>query len=281
MAASVKGRLGRAAAALAFAALAFALHAQPVAVVTDVRGGVTRDAAGAPLAILSQVSAGDRIGVAAGGTVSLLYYADGAQFDVRGPGTLVADAAAPRALDGAVVAARAAGAAPKVRLTPGGLVQGAIVMRNLGLRIVAPEAQVLALRPALAWTDSRTEATYDVALIDAGGARVFAATTSDRRLALPESLSLRPGASYALEVTARVQGNVAQVARAEFRIAPDELREQARAHAPPSGADVAERVAYALWLDQNALYDEARTWWAGIASARPDQGALRERAGAR
>ena len=265
--------------ALALALFAAVAFAQPVAVVTDVRGGATLGGAKAPVAMLSPLNAGERVGLAPGAAISVLYYSDGAQFDARGPGVMVVEAAGPRSDDGASVTARSARDAPKMRLAPTGLVQGAMVMRNLGLRIVAPEPQVLALRPTLAWTDSRTEAVYDAALIDRAGVRVFAVTTPERTVALPDSLSLRPGAAYAVEVTARVRGEAVQVARAEFVVTPDSLRIEARALAPSPNAEIAERVAYALWLDQNSLYDEARRWWAALAQARPDESALRARAG--
>jgi len=155
-------------------------------------------------------------------------------------------------------------------------------MRNIGLRVVAPDPLVLSMRPELAWTDSRTEATYDVSLIDAAGKKVFETTTSARSLTVPENVRLAPGQSYAVQVAARVRDVGVQSARAEFKIAPDDLRAQAAALAPKSAnAPVAERVAYALWLDQNELRDEARKWWAGLARARPEQSGLRERAGAR
>ena len=54
-----------------------------------------------------------------------------------------------------------------------------------------------------------------------------------------------------------------------------------RDSAPATDAPVAERVAYALWLEQNDLRDEARRWWAVAAQSRPEQGSLQERAGAR
>lgn len=72
-----------------------------------------------------------------------------------------------------------------------------------------------------------------------------------------------------------------QVARAEFRVAPPELQAQAKSLAPAAEATVADRVAYALWLEQNDLRDEARRWWAAVAQARPEQAALRQRADTR
>ncbi len=277
-------RIGwRACAATAVLALACgAANAQPVAVVTDVQGTATLPGPPAtPVAMLQQLDAGRKVGLAAGARVALIYYANGAQYELRGPGTVSIDAQQPHASQGATIHARVAAGPATVRLKPAGLVQGAVVMRNLGLRVVAPDPQVLSTRPELAWTDSRTGTVYDVAVIDASGARVFETTTQERRSKVPEARSLAPGQSYALQVTARIGAEVVQVARAEFRVAPAELQAQAKALVPAADAAVADRVAYALWLEQNDLRDEARRWWAAAAQSRPEQGSLRERAGAR
>ena len=259
--------------------------AAPVAVVTDVEGAATlaAPAAGAiPVAILAALNAGDRVRLAAGARLALLYYGDGMQYDARGPGVVELAANRPLAAEGAAVEPRRAEGASAVRLKSGGLVQGAVVMRGRGLRVTAPDALVLSTRPELAWTDSRSEATYDVMVTDAAGARVFEATTTARMLSVPEDRRLQPGQAYALQVSARVAGTVAQSARAEFTVAPEDLQAQARALAPKSvDAPVAERVAYALWLEDNELRDEARKWWAGLVATRPEQSGLRERAGLR
>lgn len=278
----VPARARSAAGTLALALAWGCAFAQPVAVVTDVQGpAALANAAGAPVAILQSLSAGDRVRLAAGARVALLYYADGAQFDARGPGEIAVETQRPQVSSGAVVQARVAAGASAMRLKPGGLVQGAVVMRNLGLRVVAPDPQVLSTRPDLGWTDSRTGTVYDVAVIDASGARVFEQTTQARATQVSGANALVPGRSYALQVTARIGGEVVQVARAEFRVAPEELQAQARVLAPAADAAVSDRVAYALWLEQNDLRDEARRWWAAAAQSRPEQGSLIERAGAR
>ncbi|GMU73538.1 MAG: hypothetical protein HS109_01160 [Burkholderiales bacterium] len=270
----------RACAAITVHAIAWgSALAQPVAVVTDVQGAATL--AGASVAMLQQLDAGRKVDLAAGARVALIYYANGAQYELRGPGFVSVDVQQPHASQGATVHARAAPGPATMRLKPTGLVQGAVVMRNLGLRVIAPDPQVLSMHPDLAWTDSRTGTVYDVAVIDASGAAVFETTTPERRVKVPEARPLVPGQAYALQVKARVGSEVVQVARAEFRVAPAELQAQAKALAPAADAAVSERVAYALWLEQNDLRDEARRRWAAVAAARPDQGSLRERADAR
>jgi len=253
--------------------------AQPVAIVTDVLGTAAYGSAMATVGILTQLDAGVRVRLSPHAHMTLFFYSDGAQFEVGGPGSVVLDTTGVHPADGATVKPLAAGGAPAVQLKSGGLVQGAMVMRNLGLRIMAPDGLVLATQPALVWSDTRREATYDVALIDATGKRVFETTTASRAVPLPPELQLEPGRSYAIEVSARVRGTTVQTARAEFAVAPEALRARARALEPTLDAPVAEHVAYALWLDQNDLHDEARKWWADLAAVRPEQGSLRARAG--
>ena len=85
---------GVALAVCAFACAATA--AQPVAIVTDVRGTAAYGSAATPVGILTQLDAGNRLRLAPGARVTLLYYADGAQFDVGGAGSLLLDANRPQ-----------------------------------------------------------------------------------------------------------------------------------------------------------------------------------------
>ena len=184
---------------LAVAGLHATAAAQPVAIVTDVQGTASYGKTVAnQLAILTSLDAGDRVRLAPGARVTMLYYADGAQFEARGPGTIILEATRPKSSEGAVVESRPQAGGTGVRLKSGGLVQGALVMRKVSLRIVAPDALVLSTQPELAWTDSRNEASYDVALFDAAGACIFETKTQTRSVTLPERVKLASGQSYAL-----------------------------------------------------------------------------------
>lgn len=48
---------------------------------------------------------------------------------------------------------------------------------------------------------------------------------------------------------------------------------------PAAGAAVSERVAFAAWLEQNGLKDEARKYWKEIAAERPDDTQIQSLAG--
>jgi hypothetical protein len=57
---------------------------------------------------------------------------------------------------------------------------------------------------------------------------------------------------------------------------PAELRAKIEAARPKPGASVAERVAFATWLEQLELRDEARQYWKALAAERPDSPRLKE-----
>jgi hypothetical protein len=55
-----------------------------------------------------------------------------------------------------------------------------------------------------------------------------------------------------------------------------ELRARIEAARPEPGASVAERVAFATWLEQLELRDEAKAYWKALAAERPDSSKLEE-----
>jgi hypothetical protein len=55
-----------------------------------------------------------------------------------------------------------------------------------------------------------------------------------------------------------------------------ELRAKIEAARPKAGASVSERVAFATWLEQLELRDEAKAYWKALASERPDSARLQD-----
>ena len=54
-----------------------------------------------------------------------------------------------------------------------------------------------------------------------------------------------------------------------------ELRSRAESLRPGPGAPLSERVAYAVWLEQAQMRDEARRYWKALAAERPEAARLR------
>jgi hypothetical protein len=94
-------------------------------------------------------------------------------------------------------------------------------------------------------------------------------------LKLPAGLQLQPGAGYTWEVSTRTPDGRRYVSAGDFSVASAELRERAVALRPPADAPVSERVAYAVWLAQMELRDEARRYWRALSQERPDDAGLK------
>jgi len=262
-------------------ALALATHAEPIAIVTDVQGAVSllSGTAASPLPLLSELPEGTRVRLGGGARLTALYVRSGDEFTARGPGTVDFNAVRPEATGGATMSRRAPPQGREIRIRPSSVAQGGLVVRSAGARLVSPVASTTLERsPEFSWEDVRRNVHYRFSLTDADGAAVYGAETDARTLRLPPSVVLKPGALYRWEVTVRSNGDHLQSVRATFRTATDDVRAQAQALRPESAAGFPTRVAYAVWLDQMELRDEARRLWRELASERPDDATLRQRA---
>jgi hypothetical protein len=233
-------------------------------------------AAPTPLSILTELRDGARVRLDPGARLVALYVGSGEQYDAAGPGDVEFRAARPEATGGASVVRRPG---RDIRLRTTGLAQGGLIVRSAGLRLLTPVAStVLEPSPEFVWQDLRSGVRYRFVLAEEGGATVLEAETEARSLRLPSGRALRSGARYRWEISVPVEGGQSQTVTATFRMASPELRAQAAAMRPGGASSVAERVAYALWLEQNGLQDEARRWWRELSAARPEDSGLRARA---
>jgi len=57
---------------------------------------------------------------------------------------------------------------------------------------------------------------------------------------------------------------------ADFGVASAELRKKVENIRPRKTSPLSDRVAFAVWLDQLGLKDEARKYWKAVAVERPD-----------
>jgi hypothetical protein len=278
-----KHGLGRVVAAIAvLVGQAVGAYGQPVAFVTDLQGSATlvRTAGSAPATLLTELPAGARVQLAAGTLLTALYAVTGDQFTALGPGTVLFEAKGASAVDSARVERRPAGAVPVVRLKAAGLAQGGLVMRSLGLRALGPSGVILSRSPVFLWEDTRQSPRYRFTLLDAESAVIHRRETPERGIRLPEGLDLRPGAGYRWELSALAGDTVVQTVRTNFQIAPADLAAQAEALRPSGGRGTfADRVAYAIWLEQAGLAEEARARWRELAAERPDEPVIKARAG--
>ena len=269
--------------ALAFATVFFLaaapVVAQNVAIVTDVSGKVTGPG---PVTILSEIRADARLQLEAGARLVTLYLKSGDEYTFSGPSQVQFRAAEPSALSGAKPQKRASpiGKGGSVTIKPVGVAQAAFVMRSsrttARIRLLSLSGtRTLESSPEFRWQAIEPGVNYRFELTDDTGRSLYESEVQATSLKLPASVTLKEGASYTWEVSARTPDNRRYVTAGDFTIAPAELRSQAQVLRPPSSAPVSDRVAYAAWLEQSELRDEARKYWQALAKERPDDEKLK------
>jgi hypothetical protein len=274
-------------ASLALLPAVASVAAEPAAMVTDLQGGaVTRG--GGRLAILSEFGAGARVELEAGARLTVAHFASGRQFDLDGPGAFRLTAAGVESEGGGRVTARAplAAAYKDVRLRPGRLAQASISMRgaatDLQLQLVSPVGTwLLENHPAFRWQPVTGVTSFRFQLTDNTGRVLHEAGTSEPAAALPDSIVLQAGQTYAWQVTATLPDGRVADGWTEFGIASADRRERVEAARPGPGATFGDRVLFALLLDDSGLREVAGAVWDELARERPADPRLRALAGSR
>ncbi|MEO6625045.1 MAG: hypothetical protein ABIN37_09475 [Burkholderiaceae bacterium] len=255
--------------------------AAPVALITDVQGSATLTVSGrsADAGILADIEPGTQLQLPANSTLVVLYLADGSEYLLQGPAQVVFRADRPEVTSGAPAIRRAAVAGGGTRLRPGGLGQGAIVMRslvNLRVRLLsASNTLLLETQPELRWMAPEPGLRYSISVSDDTGRSLYQGEVDGTSFALPASLQLRDGVAYGWQVSARSPDGRVYTGRGEFGLANAQLRAQAEAARGEVGSAVSSQVAMALWLEQQELRDEARKLWRALAVQRPQEQHIR------
>jgi hypothetical protein len=255
--------------------LASSAGAHAAAIVTDVIGKVQVQGGAGPLTILSEIESNARLQLDSGARVVVLYSQSGDEFAMAGPALIHFRPDAPVALSGKPPQKRTSPlAGGAVRIKPMTTAQAAFVMRSASAAnritlLSLSGTRTLDLSPEFRWQQAGPGLKYRFELMDDGGRVLFEAEVEDAALTLPAANPLRPGASYTWEVSARLVDGRRIVGAGDFSTADAALRARAAAMRPAQGAPVSARVAYAAWLTQAELRDEARKYWRALAAERP------------
>ncbi|MDB5810031.1 MAG: hypothetical protein JWN94_2153 [Betaproteobacteria bacterium] len=275
--------------ALVAVSLPLAVNAAGVAMVTDLQGkasigadGRTRD-----VTILSELETGAQVQLAAGATLVVLYLDAGDEYVFKGPAAIVFKPAQPDVTSGAKPQKRSPSlgkGGSSIRIKPVGVAQGAMVMRGFltGARIQLlnlHKTRTLETQPEFRWQPIQDGVKYQFELTDDTGRVVHEAQVEAVSLKVPAGLTLKEGVPYSWEVSARLPDGKKYSSSADFAVAPADVRAQAEALRPAAAAPLSSRIAYAAWLDQVELKDEARKYWKTAAAERPEDPRLKALAG--
>ena len=253
--------------------------AQSVAMVTDVSGRVTGQA---PVTIMSEIAADTRVQVEAGGKLVVIYLKSGDEYTFTGPAQIQFRTTEPQVTSGAPPQKRASPIARGggITIKPASVSQAAYVMRS-----GRPTARIKLLTlsgtttldasPEFRWQEIEPGVKYRFELTDDTGRSLHETEVQKSPFKLPDSVRLREGVSYTWEVSARAPDGRRYVSAGDFSIAAADLRAQSQALRPGAKAPVSERVAYAAWLEQAELRDEARKYWKALSAERPEDAKLK------
>jgi hypothetical protein len=265
-----------------FFSLPVAAQSIVIAMVTDLDGKVAlmMDGKSEQAQILSDIAVGSKVQLESGTKFVVLYLEGGAEFTFTGPAQIEFKAEKPEVVSGSAPTIRNPSLIGGVRLKPVGLGQGALVLRNAtgGARIrliSANGTRVLETQPEFRWQVPEAGLKYHVEITDDSGRSLHDGQVDTNAFFLPAGLQLKDGMSYMWEVSSRLPDGRKYSSVGVFSVATSDLRAQAAAMLSETTSAVASRVAYAIWLEQMELKDEARKYWRSLLIDRPEEPLLK------
>jgi hypothetical protein len=265
--------------------LSFGAHAQPVAMVTDLVGKaqLQGDAKNPNVSILAEIDADRQIKLDKGAKLVAIYLKSGIEYTVGGPALIQFKADAPIALNGNAPQQRAPALTKdsQIRVKPVGMVQGALVMRSARqgarLKLLGPNgAKVLEMSPVFRWQGIENVNNYEFELTDDTGKTLLETKVEGTTMKLPPQVALKEGVSYTWEISARVPDGRKYSSAGDFAVATSDIRARVDSLRPKKDSALSDRVAFAAWLEQMELKEEARKYWKEIAVERPDDARIKE-----
>ena len=259
-------------------------YAQSIAMVTDLVGKaqIQGDEQKPNVSILAEIDADRKVRLESDATLVAIYLKSGYEYSFRGPALIQFKANAPIALSGATPQQRAPALTKdtQIRIKPVGVVQSAFVMRSARptarIKLLSPNgAKILDLNPVFRWRGIENILTYQFKLTDDAGRTLFETSVDGNALKLPPQVSLKEGTSYTWEIAARTADGSGYSSVGDFAVAPTELRAQVESLRPRKDLQLSERVAFAAWLEQLELKEEARKYWKELSAERPGDARLK------
>lgn len=260
----------------------------PVAMTTDVQGTVWLVDGGkqTKLGLMAYLPSGASLRLDPGAKASITYFSVSREFSVGGPAQVTVETDRLRPISGSAPAVRnlnqnqvSAGqqftAKQRERQTVATFEMKAFVPGSLQLRQPV-DTHLLGAPEEFSWRPVLGAKTYRFKLADAKGNPLHSAEVATRNLRLPDSVALKPGATYSWSVEAYDASGPMQNASADFSLL-DETRAKALSRQRPAAtASFSERLLYASQLENAGLKLEALGYWKALASERPGDEMLQE-----
>ena len=263
-------------------ALAGSALGEPVALVTDLSGSGSHD--GSDLEILVELEAGNKVTLADGSVLSVVFYANGDEYNFSGPAAFEVGQSGPGDLSGAAPVSRQSAPKGFGAVSTIGLAQAAMVMRGNSnearLTLVFPaETTLLSAPDEFRWHALDSGVGYSFELTDFEGRSMIETTVNGTSLEVPEQLKLVPGGYYTWSIETRLPDGQKYSNWANFSVADSELLASVAENRPDDEDNVSSMVQFALWLEENELIDESQKYWFKINELRPGVKSVQARLG--
>jgi hypothetical protein len=249
--------------------------------ITDLTGKVSAPGARSGVTILAEIEADARLVLEPGARLVAIHLISGDEYSVAGPAQVQFGRDGLRGLSGTKPVKRAgplANSDQQIRIRPGAVTQAAFVMRSGGAAnritlLTLNGTKTLERNPGFRWQAPAPGLRYRFELTDDSG-RTLVATEVEGTSFKLSSVQLKEGASYTWEVSTQPQEGRRYLGVGDFEVATHDLSMQTASLRPAPGAPVSARVAFAAWLAQVKLRDEARMYWRALTLERPGDARL-------
>jgi hypothetical protein len=266
-------------AAVAFVSVGAPAHAQArgteaVALVTELSGTAETQMEGKTVAVslLFEFHPGATVKLYQGAKMIVLFYRTARQSAITGPSLIRASDTAIKALSGnepISMQALAGKNGKALVIHPAGVTQGALVVRGLNKPIPTLSlagGTTLELRPTFRWREVVPGLDYQFTLKDENEKVLHRLTWRGTTLQLPPELVLSGGRRYRWSVFAQAADGTTFRSNYGFTVADAAMRAEVENFRPDQTASPSERVAFAVWLEQAGLNDEAVRYWQQLAA---------------
>jgi hypothetical protein len=254
-------------------------HAQagddaPVALVTEIVGKAETRSGSQTVAVtlLAEFASGARVKLHPGAKMQVLFYGAAEVYALTGPSLVRVSQARLETMSGneAVKQPGVYGRNGKpLLLRPGAITQAGIVVRGVARPLPAltmTGSATLDPHPVFRWREPEPGLDYRFVLRDGGEAILYERTLRDTSVSLPPDIVLKEAQRYRWSVSAKSPSGTEYAASYRFVYATAQTREDVANFRPEPDAPPAQRVAYALWLEQTGLRDEANRYWQALAA---------------
>jgi hypothetical protein len=251
-----------------------AAEAELIAMVTDLTGkaAVLEKSGKRSIFILYEIKPNTKIQLNDKSHMVIVYIKSGQEYEISGPSKVQFNFTQPDSIGGNKPSKRNAllwSGGNGIRVRPGMLAQAAIVMRGTETTVKLlnlVETLTLEAQPEFHWGPAYPGLNYRFTLKNDAGKVLLETVMEGTSYKLPASITLDDNQVYRWEITSLPPVGARHSASGDFGVASSDLRKMAKDVRPQDTAPLSERVAFAIWLDQMKLKDEAHKYWKAAAT---------------